>query len=70
MMAAGIKERGNGIEVQSRQALFRVPSPVMVFPGATVYDVTSDGKKFIVVTFSQQTPLTLAVNWDVGLKKK
>jgi DNA-binding winged helix-turn-helix (wHTH) protein/Tol biopolymer transport system component len=69
MLAAGIEERGNGIEVRNQQALFRVPSPVMVFPGATVYDVTRDGKKFLAVTFSQQTPLTLAVNWEAELKK-
>jgi hypothetical protein len=35
------------------------------------YDVTSDGKKFVINTLAEQnTPLTLVVNWTANLKKQ
>ena len=39
--------------------------------GVFQYDVTADGKRFLVVTnFAGATPpLTVVVNWDAGLKK-
>jgi len=35
------------------------------------YDVTADGKRFVVATTSSMTstPLTVVVNWNGGLKK-
>ena len=67
MMAAGVKERGNGIEVRSAQALFRAPVSISF----STYDVTLDGKKFVINTLSEQnTPLALVVNWMANLKKQ
>jgi dipeptidyl aminopeptidase/acylaminoacyl peptidase len=67
MMAAGVEERGNGIEVRSAQALFRAPVSISFSP----YDVTLDGKKFVINTLSEQnTPLALVVNWMANLKKQ
>ena len=67
MMAAEVEEQGNGIEVRRAQALFRAGIAVPYFP----YDVTPDGKKFVINTLSEQnTPLTLVVNWTTNLKKQ
>ena len=68
MMAAEVEERGNGIEVQAEQVLFRVGAAGLTF---SPYDVTPDGKKFIINTLSEQnTPLTLVVNWTANLKQR
>jgi len=68
MMAAEVEERGNGIEVQAAQVLFRVGAAGLTF---SPYDVTPDGKKFIINTLSEQnTPLTLVVNWTANLKQQ
>jgi hypothetical protein len=65
MMAAEVEERGNGIEVGAAQALFRAASA----PTFSPYDVTSDGKKFVINTLAElSTPLTLVVNWAANLK--
>jgi hypothetical protein len=40
--------------------------------GVFQYDVTSDGKRFLVVTTNSGAttpPLTVVVNWNAGLKK-
>src|SRR5208337_736140 len=68
MMAAEVEERGNDIEVRTPHALFRV---VSVFAASfSPYDVTPDGKKFAINTFSEQnTPPTLVVNWTANLKQ-
>ena len=67
MMAAEVEERGNGIEVQQAQALFRAA----VAPSFSPYDVTPDGKKFVINTLSEQNaPLTLVANWTANLKKQ
>jgi hypothetical protein len=35
------------------------------------YDVTPDGKKFVINAISEQSsPLTLLVNWTANLKKQ
>ena len=48
------------------QALFRAGIAVPYFP----YDVTPDGKKFVINTLNEQnTPLTLVVNWTANLKE-
>jgi hypothetical protein len=66
MMAAEIDERGNSIKVRPAQALFRAAVSSSLSP----YDVTPDGKKFVINTLSEQnTPLTLVVNWTANLKK-
>jgi serine/threonine protein kinase len=71
MMAADVTVKDGALEVSHVHPLFEVPSIVQL-PGSD-YDVTSDGKKFVInVPFEtqNQTPLTLVVNWDVKVKKK
>jgi hypothetical protein len=53
------------------QSLFRV-NPVP-FAGGSNYDVTSDGKKFVVASLAASQvsePLTLIVNWLALPKSK
>jgi eukaryotic-like serine/threonine-protein kinase len=68
MMAAEVEERGNGMEVRTPQALFRV---VSVFAASfSPYDFTPDGENFAINTLSEQnTPRTLVVNWTANLKQ-
>jgi Tol biopolymer transport system component len=67
MMAAGVEERGNILEVQTAQPLFRT----MVAPFFSPYDVTPDGKKFVINASNvQNVPLTLVVNWTARLGSK
>jgi hypothetical protein len=68
MMAAPVEEKGNSIELLTPQVLFR--SGVEA-PSSTPYDVTPDGKKFVINAISEQSsPLTLMVNWTANLKKQ
>ena len=67
MMAVGVEERGNSIEVQRVQPLFRTTVAAFFSP----YDVTPDGKKFVINTANvQNNPLTLVVNWTARLPNK
>ena len=68
MMAAEVDQKSGSIEVGTPQVLFR--SVVATSPFAP-YDVTPDGKKFILNTLSEEnTPLTLMVNWTASLRKQ
>lgn len=71
MMAADINVKAGSLEVSHVRPLFEVPSIVQL--PTSDYDVTADGKKFLVnVPFESQnqTPLTLVVNWDLKVGKK
>lgn len=71
MMAAEIEERADGIEVRPAQALFRAAIPSIPAISFSPYDVTSDGKKFVITTVSgQDRPLTLVENWTANLKQQ
>jgi Tol biopolymer transport system component len=67
MMAALVDAKGNSIEVRTPQVLFRSAVGATGAP----YDVTPDGKKFVINVISEQSsPLTLLVNWTANLKKQ
>jgi len=70
IMSAEIAEQGSTLVIGKVQSLFTA-NPV--FSGIRVYDVTSDGKKFVIVGRSAQQapepPLTLVTNWPALLKK-
>jgi eukaryotic-like serine/threonine-protein kinase len=71
MMTADISIKDGALEVSHVHPLFDVPS-IIQLPSSD-YDVTSDGKKFVInVPFEMQnqSPLTLVVNWDLKTKKK
>jgi serine/threonine protein kinase/Tol biopolymer transport system component len=71
IMVADITIKDGSLEVSHVRPLFDVPSIVQLT--GSDYDVTSDGKKFLInVPFEtqNQTPLTLVVNWDLKVKKR
>lgn len=67
MMAVEVEEKSDAIVIRTPQPLFK-SAPFAAF---APYDVSPDGKKFIVNTVSEQnTPLRLVVNWTANLKKQ
>jgi serine/threonine protein kinase/Tol biopolymer transport system component len=70
IMAAEISRQGVSLGIGKVSALFQVSRSVTI--GAP-YDVTADGKKFVVVTQaapSTAQPLTLITNWPALLNKQ
>jgi Tol biopolymer transport system component len=65
--SAELKSSGNGIEVGAPHVLFRSDIPPYT---TSPYDVTPDGKKFVLITPSGRSgPLTLVVNWAASLDR-
>jgi eukaryotic-like serine/threonine-protein kinase len=70
MMAAEIEEKDKGIVVRTPQALFNCAPGLLVRDAdAAPYDVSPDGKKFVIKSFGyDNAPLILLVNWTANLK--
>ena len=71
IMSAEITEQGSSLLIGKVRSLFQV-NPVP-FAGGSNYDVTGDGKKFVVASLAASQgsePLTLVVNWITLLKQK
>ncbi|MDE3178341.1 MAG: serine/threonine-protein kinase [Acidobacteriota bacterium] len=73
LMAVKVQEKDAMLEIGSPAPLFQTNPPESGWPGR-VYDVTPDGKKFIVDTRlpapASAEPITLVVNWPALLKKE
>ncbi|MGH9774041.1 MAG: protein kinase domain-containing protein [Candidatus Acidiferrales bacterium] len=70
IMSAQISEQGASLVIGKVASLF--PANPAVTPG-WAYDVSADGKKFVVITLATQqaaAPLTLVVNWPALLKQR
>lgn len=70
LMAATVNSRA-GFEARVPQALFEARMPP-TGPGGYQYDVTADGKRFLVITSRQEmseAPITVEVNWLAGAKR-
>jgi hypothetical protein len=67
-MAAQVKTNGSGLDIGNAQLLFDAHSG---FGGFAHYDVTPDGKRFIVASIGEggSAPMNLVVNWNAELKK-
>ena len=66
-MAVHIEERGDGLQPGASQVLLRTDIAASTAP----YDVTPDGKRFVVVTAEPRIlPITLVANWTEALKQK
>jgi serine/threonine protein kinase len=66
MMVADIREKGDSVEVGHPVALFTFrPSPRVYRLGLINYDVSPDGKRFLLVVAADENnrPLTLLQNW-------
>ena len=73
MMSADILEQGSSLAIGRVRPLFQPSFSVYVNPSTSVYDVTPDGKKFVMISRSMQgalAPLALVVNWPQLLKKQ
>ena len=73
LMAVKVLESGEGLSIGSPRALFQTNPPESLWAGWR-FDVTADGKRFLVVTRqpeqSSAEPVTLVVNWPALLKQR
>jgi serine/threonine protein kinase len=70
LMAVEVNSNGQTFVVGAVRPLFETRA---VTGTTNAYDVTADGKRFLVNTVTGQalsSPITLVVNWDAELKKK
>ncbi|HEV8132512.1 MAG TPA: protein kinase [Acidobacteriota bacterium] len=68
MMAAEVSEKDSALQIGRVQPMFQARP---VFGPGHAYDVSPDGRRFLVVTVvgeESAAPLTLVVNWTAGLK--
>ena len=68
LMAAEVKANGPGLEIGNAHLLFDAHTG---FGPYAHYDVTPDGKRFIVAAYGEggSAPMNLVVNWMADLKK-
>jgi hypothetical protein len=70
-MAAAVSGQGPAFQVVTVRPVFERPLPLFG-GGAYGYDVSGDGKKFLVNTLlepQESLTLTVVMNWTAGLKK-
>jgi serine/threonine protein kinase/Tol biopolymer transport system component len=68
IMAAPVTETGSSLVIGAPQQLFKVDD----YSLTPIFDVTPDGRRFIVTTFDDQAsaPITLVINWPALLRKQ
>ena len=62
-----VRSKGGALDAGNPEELF----PVVSANAGTFFDVTADGKRFVVVvplTTDNSEPLTLVENWQSGLR--
>jgi Tol biopolymer transport system component len=79
IMAADVKSNDSSLDIGAARSLFEAhpwleANPSSYFQGfwqGSLYDVTPDGKRFLIVTASEGAPPTinLVVNWTADLKR-
>ena len=70
-MAVDVKTASARLEAGQPKELFQT-SAADLPAWMGVYDVTADGKRFLIISVQQESiasPLTVVLNWTVGLKK-
>jgi dipeptidyl aminopeptidase/acylaminoacyl peptidase len=73
IMAVDVRMKGSAFEAGTPRPLFRIDLYNSFLSTGAGYDVTSDGKRFLVNTGVEDrttSPVTLVVNWDEELKKE
>jgi len=73
MVAVEIHAKGEGLELGRPTPLFSFRPSLRIFrQGMIGYDVSPDGKRFLINAAADENvrPLTLVVNWTAELKKK
>ena len=69
-MAVDVKTADTVLEAGQPKELFQTSTTDPEWGG--VYDVTADGKRFLIVSAQQEStisPITVVQNWAAGLKK-
>jgi eukaryotic-like serine/threonine-protein kinase len=68
MMTAEVKPNGSGLDIGNARLLF---DAVTGFGPGTHYDVTPDGKRFIIAAIGEggAAPMNLVINWTADLKQ-
>jgi Tol biopolymer transport system component len=72
LTAAPIASQGNTIQVGPLETLFEAQFPSLPYPGARLYDVSADGRRFLLLFQATRTvtsPFTLVADWPAELKK-
>ena len=72
LMSAEVSSRGAEFQSSAPKPLFVVTAPPVVPLARWRWDVTADGRRFLVVTEPGTTgpaPITVVLNWQAGLKK-
>ena len=72
LWAAEVHAVGSGLQLGTPHALFTLSTTSTLGQLRHTYDVTRDGKRFVISTGAQTpsgTPITLVVNWPEELKK-
>ena len=70
-MAVDVKTAGALLEAGQPKELFQT-SAADPPEWMGVYDVTADGKRFLIISDQQEStisPITVVLNWTAGLKK-
>jgi serine/threonine protein kinase len=73
IVSVAVRATGTKIEFGPPQELFSASMPADMGESQYPYDVTGDGKRFLIEepAFTQSSsPLTLVLNWQAGLKQK
>jgi hypothetical protein len=70
-MVVQVKAEGNKFEIGAPQPLFEMPIGNLPLNGSPFYDVTRDGRRFIVSAAVQAPPMpmTVVLNWTAELKQ-
>ena len=66
MMSADIAVKGSSFAIGKPKLLFHPNFSMYVAPGLSAYDVTSDGKRFVMINRGTQeapAPFTVVENW-------
>jgi len=72
LMAVEVKTAGDRFEAGAPRALFSTRAAVIAAGFYTVYTVTGDGQRFLIITEGDEVvsqPATVVMNWTAGLKK-
>jgi serine/threonine protein kinase/Tol biopolymer transport system component len=71
LMVVQVKAEGNRFEIGAPQPLFEMPIGNLPLNGSPFYDVTRDGRRFIVSAAvpAPPMPMTVVLNWTAELKQ-
>jgi Tol biopolymer transport system component len=73
LMAVPVKDDGNKLDFGEPTVLFQSPLTVPILPGASPYDVSADGKRFVFIvnsTTNLADKLTTIPNWTAALHRE